>query len=122
LSNYDILIYKAREASKLAYNPYSLYNIGAALLCQNDQIVSGCNIENKSYGLTICAERVALFNAISSGLTPVTMAITGKLDDKWVTPCGSCRQVIAEFMKPNDIIILDGIGMRTVSQLLPEAF
>ena len=112
------------RARQRAYAPYSKYKVGAALLTENGQIYEGLNIENASYGATVCAERVAVFNAVTAGEKKfAAMAIAG---ENGGTPCGLCRQVLAEFGL--DIVLLlvnkDGKIVRetTVSEVLPDAF
>lgn len=118
------LIQLACEARKKAYAPYSHYFVGSALLSSRGTIFQGCNIENASYGLACCSERVALFKAVSEGLTDfIAIAIATK-DGGF--PCGACRQVLNEF-NPNLIILItneDGHLIRetTLSTLLPDAF
>lgn len=122
------LLAAAREALASAYAPYSNFPVGAAVLCSDGAIYRGCNVENASFGLTICAERAAIFNAISDGHIDIAAVavLTGAL--KLCKPCGACRQVIAEFSQAdNPIIVLtacasDETGMETISQLLPDTF
>ena len=117
------LIYKAIEMRKLALAPYSKYKVGAAVLTDSGDIISGCNIENSSYSLTICAERVALFKAISEGYTKFkAMSIS---TENAGMPCGACRQVIWELCGDIPIYICNMSGwIKTVTsrELLPEAF
>ena len=113
-----------------AYSPYSGYKVGAALLCDNGKIFTGCNVENSSYGATVCAERTAIFKAVSDGERDFSMlAVAGgkenELSDKFL-PCGICRQVIAEFCKPEFIVLVvtseNTYKEFTLSELLPNAF
>lgn len=91
----ETLILAAREAAKRAYAPYSNFCVGAAVMDESGAIYTGCNVENVSYGLTVCAERIALFNALSQGSRRFTaLALCAP---ERVTPCGACRQVLAEF-------------------------
>jgi cytidine deaminase len=121
------LVAAAREAARRAHCPYSCFHVGAALLA-NGQIVSGCNIENASYGLTICAERVAVFSAIASGLGNFEMLAVSCIDagnddpPESRMPCGACRQVLAEFCDPEMPIIVDGVGAFSLREILPIAF
>lgn len=122
----DILISQALAAREHAYVPYSRYRVGAAVLTARGNIYSGCNIENASYGLTNCAERTALFKAISEGedeFIGLAVAVDGK---KTASPCGACRQVIREFFSDNTEVVLvneDGEGLSTtIKDLLPGAF
>ncbi|AGB41512.1 cytidine deaminase, homotetrameric [Halobacteroides halobius DSM 5150] len=91
------LIEEAIRARENAYTPYSNFKVGAALLTVDDEIYTGCNVENSSYGLTNCAERTAIFKAISEGKKDFkALAVVADTDDP-VSPCGACRQVISEF-------------------------
>ncbi|KAI5750519.1 hypothetical protein M8J76_016339 [Diaphorina citri] len=120
------------QARDNAYCPYSKLQVGAALLCQDDTIFTGCNVENASYGMTICAEKTAISKAISEGQTKFKrIAVSAILPDsnKFVSPCGSCRQVIAEFSSPAcDIQVLivksdrSQVIRTTISHLLPLSF
>lgn len=118
----------AQAAAALAYAPYSDFRVGAALLTSEGEVVTGCNVENTSYGLTNCAERTAVFRAIaeqklSRGVGIEAIAVVHR-DGQSCTPCGACRQVIIEF-GPNAIVIYDYEGERrqtTISALLPESF
>ena len=120
------LIRRAREARSKAYSPYSRVKIGAAVLARDGSIYAGCNIENSSYGLSNCAERTAIFKAVSEGRRDlVSMSIVGDSED-FTTPCGACRQVMVQF-NPRLRIIRVGLddGYRsetTAEKLLPEAF
>jgi cytidine deaminase len=121
------LMKMAREATTHAYAPYSNFPVGAALLCANGEIITGCNVENASYGLTCCAERIAVFTAAARGhreFTAVAVAATRVLT---APPCGACRQVLNEFKPTNGelIVLLDAAGppIRVpLSSLLPNAF
>ncbi len=115
----------AREAMTKAYAPYSGFRVGAALLARDGRVFTGCNIENASYGLTNCAERTAIFKAVSEGVRELA-AIAVVVDrDTWALPCGACRQVMAEFA-PDLTLYLAGPGgqSRTVklAELLPMSF
>jgi cytidine deaminase len=121
------LLAAAREAATRAYAPYSNFPVGAALLVEDGSIVSGCNVENASYGLTVCAERAAVFTAASAGKrTILAVAVTAPRVPT-VTPCGACRQVLNEF-KPRDrdlIVILEGANgpeLVPLGDLLPRSF
>ena len=118
------LLQKAREAKEFAYSPYSNFKVGAALLTDNDEFFTGCNIENVSYGATNCAERTAIFKAISEGHKSFkAIAISSsKSPQKLIYPCGICRQVLVEF-SPNIIIHIDGDEKTyKLSDLLPKSF
>jgi len=111
-----------REA-RSAYCPYSRFRVGAAVLCTDGSIVRGCKIENASYGLTICAERTAIFSAVAQCKTPVACIASAYTDpDTLKIPCGACRQVIAEFLLDDALVHVAGVGTMTVGELLPRAF
>lgn len=118
------LIEKAFEAKEKAYVPYSKFHVGAAVQMEDGSIYTGCNIESASYSPTICAERTAIFKAISEGKRNVkTIAIVG--DSEYTYPCGVCRQVIREFGKDAHIIIaksLDEYKEYSLEELLPYSF
>lgn len=119
------LLRKAQEAQKTSYSPYSNFPVGAAVEMESGRIYTGTNIENSSYGLTICAERVAIFNAISNGESKIkNIAISCKNSDKLSSsmPCGACRQVIIEFSTADTQIIVNGVYSFKIDQLLPNAF
>lgn len=120
------LIELARQARDHAYAPYSNYPVGAALICADGQIFTGCNVENSSYGLSMCAERTAIFKAISEGVRNfVRLAVIADSPHP-VRPCGACRQVISEFFPADAEVILanlhDAVETTTVIQLLPSPF
>ena len=124
--NVNWLVEQAIEARQKAYVPYSSFQVGAALLTENDKLYLGCNIENASYGLTNCAERTAIFKAISEGENRVkAIAIVGDTEGP-ISPCGACRQVIAEFSDDNTKIILANLNgdfvETTINELLPGYF
>jgi cytidine deaminase len=118
----------AEAAAMQAYAPYSNFYVGAALLTSEGDIISGCNVENASYGLTNCAERTAVFRAIvegklSKGMSIQAIAVVNR-DHQSCSPCGACRQVLWEF-GPNAIVLYESDGVRkqtTISALLPESF
>lgn len=123
--DYKQLIEKAREALQNAHVPYSNYQVGAAVLTTEDNIYNGCNIENASYGATVCAERVAIFKAVSNGEKQIKALalVTGAGD--FPTPCGICRQVMVEFATDDFEIILsndDKTEVYKMDQLLPLSF
>ena len=119
------LIDTAIHQLKYSYTPYSNFKVGAALLAKNGQVYTGCNIENAAYGLTICAERTAIFKAISEGHRDFKrIVIAGKSED-YCVPCGSCRQVMQEFAPQMEVICLNGKGEAkelTLRELLPYGF
>lgn len=119
------LIKLARKAIKNSFAPYSKTRVGAVILCANGKIFTGCNVENVSYGLTICAERAAIFNAIAAGQKKFTKIAVASNRRRNFSPCGACRQVLAEFSPDIKIIWLDvnnKIKTKKLSQLLPFAF
>lgn len=121
------LLVAAREAATRAYAPYSQFPVGAALLTDDGTVITGCNVENASYGLTVCAERTAVFSAAAAGHRTVRAVAVTAPRLAAVTPCGACRQVLNEF-KPRDgdlIVILDGVAgpeQIALGALLPQAF
>ncbi len=121
------LLAAAREAAANAYAPYSRFPVGAAVLTADGSVVTGCNVENASYGLTVCAERVAVASAIAAGYRSlVAVAVTAPRAPV-VTPCGACRQVLNEFKPPGQdlVVVLDGVDgpeLVLLSDLLPRAF
>jgi cytidine deaminase len=123
----DSLMAQARAAAERAYVPYSKFRVGAAVVADGESY-SGCNVENASYGLTVCAERVALFTAVAAGHRRVQrLAVTcvdasPDLGPDGRMPCGACRQVMSELMGPDAEVLVDGAGRFTVSDLLPRAF
>ena len=120
----DSLISAARTAQAHAYAPYSNFRVGAALESYDGAVFSGCNVENASYGLTICAERAAICAAVTAGVTRFRRAVVVSDVDPPAAPCGACRQVLAEFGLD---LPIDGVGSRgtvrwRLSELLPVAF
>ena len=128
MEKYNKLINEALCAREQAYAPYSSFKVGASLLCDDGEIFTGCNIENSSYGATICAERVAFSSAIANGKRKFNaLAIVGGKDEinNFCYPCGICRQFILEFCVPDfKIILFDGTNLKisTLEELLPNAF
>ena len=120
------LIQEAKEARRASYAPYSHFAVGAALLCTDGTIVHGCNVENASFGLTICAERNAIFRAVAMGKRAFqALAIVGSgAEPAW--PCGACLQVMAEFAPQMTLYISsaegDEIVTTSVSELFPGQF
>ena len=122
------LMEAAVKAMENAYVPYSKFKVGAALLLKNGEIINGCNVENASYGLCNCAERTALFRAYAMGYRKddiVAMSIAGATDGP-ISPCGACRQVMAELLNPQTPVYLTNIKQdvkeTTVEELLPYSF
>lgn len=123
--DYKLLAKKAVEAKSRALPTYSNFHVGAALLTDNDKIYAGCNVESSSYSLTICAERTAIFKAISEGERKFkAIAVAG--DTKgFIFPCGACRQIISDLCGDIDVILVDSennIKVLKASELLPFAF
>ena len=119
------LIEIATEASKHSYSPYSHYNLGAALLTKSGKVYKGTNVENASYPLTCCAERVAIFKAVSEGEKEFDTLVIRSNDDSFPYPCGACRQVMAQFS--NDLVVYVVNGKNeykkfTIKELLPYTF
>ena len=119
------LIQKALEARKESYSPYSKFAVGVALEAADGTVILGANVENASYGLTICAERVALVKAVSQGIKKFKrLAVVADTPDP-VAPCGACRQMLNEFAPRLEIILANIKGQSettTLDQLLPKAF
>ena len=123
------LLRAAMQARAFSYSPYSKFQVGAALLASDGKIYTGCNIENAGYSPTNCAERTAVFKAVSEGMREFTaIAVVGGLGDTLdaaCTPCGVCRQVLAEFCEPDMPVILgtpEEMRVLTLGELLPFAF
>ena len=119
----DSVIKEAIAMRKRAVAPYSNYTVGAAVLTESDEIIGGCNVESSSYGLTCCAERIAIYNALSAGHKKFTALAVAT--DNGGKPCGACRQVIWDICGDIKIHIADGYGklLETTSlDLLPDAF
>lgn len=126
------LVGKALEARRKSYSPYSHYQVGAALLTGDGQIVTGCNIENAAYGPSNCAERTAFFKAVSEGIRDFkAIAIVGSPAGEEITqyayPCGVCRQVMREFCEPEGFRVIAAKSetdyrVMTLAELLPESF
>lgn len=119
------LIAAALAACRRAYAPYSDFQVGAALLTADGEIITGCNVENASYGLTVCAERTAVGNAVSAGHQSfLALAVASR---RGVTPCGACRQVLAEFCDDLPILLIDvdqpdAVREVRLAELLPDLF
>ncbi len=131
------LLKSAAKTSEAAYAPYSNYKVGAAVLCVDGSVFIGCNVENAAYGLTICAEQAAIVSAISAGNRKITaLAIAAQSDGSgeaasdmnYPSPCGACRQILAEFCQPDTPVVtafatrLHDFRTTTLGKLLPEAF
>ncbi|MGB9703955.1 MAG: cytidine deaminase [Pyrobaculum sp.] len=118
------LIERAKEVIGNAYAPYSKFRVAAVVKTKSGKIYTGVNIENASYGLTVCAERVAVFKAVSEGDRDIEAVVVYTDTEEPTPPCGACRQVIAEF-NPNALIIMASrkkVVESNLSQLLPNAF
>jgi cytidine deaminase len=107
---------------KYSYCPYSKFKVGAAIRTNNGRIFTGCNIENVSYGLSICAERVALFNAISNGYTSLEAIAISNSGSKPSFPCGACRQFLAEFNSDLLVYLDKDKDVYKLSELIPHVF
>lgn len=122
----DALISAAREAAVRAYAPYSGYRVGAAVRARDGRIFSGCNVENASYGLTICAERSAVCQAVAAGAAEVIEAAIASPGAALPSPCGACRQVLSEFMPPEAVVWVAGRSGKPrryrMRELLPAPF
>jgi cytidine deaminase len=122
----DELMRSARAAAEKAVVPYSHFPVGAAVEADDGRVFVGCNVESASYGLTVCAERVAIFSTLAAGARPRAMALTCAKGDPGdptsLTPCGACRQVMLDQMGPEATVSVDGVGTFTVEELLPMGF
>ena len=121
------LIEAARQAARHAYCPYSKFPVGAAVEVADGTIYQGGNVENASYGLSICAERSAIFAAIGGGWQSIRKIAVSCLkgdpgNPHTLMPCGACRQVMAEFGSPELVVMVDGVGVVSLADLLPNAF
>ena len=117
--NLENLFSEARKAADSAYAPYSKFRVGAALLCDDGTVITGCNVENRSFGLTVCAERNAVFTAVNSGRKSFkALAVSTPDSEIPVGPCGACRQVLSEFMLPSSPVLFGGSGKDRVSTTL----
>ncbi|MDD4238120.1 MAG: cytidine deaminase [Desulfotomaculaceae bacterium] len=119
------LIKEAAAARDMAYAPYSKFRVGAAIITRDGRYYTGCNIENASYSLTCCAERVALFKAVSGGERDFEAIAVTAGTEEYCTPCGACRQALAEFGSEIKVFMSNKHGdylVRTVAELLPAVF
>ena len=126
-NNAESLLVVARQAATRAHCPYSNFHVGAAVRCDDGSVIDGCNVENASYGLSICAERVALFAAITQGKRPLELAVScvdAQTDAAPGSrmPCGACRQVMQELLPSDAHVSIDGVGTMQLDQLLPAPF
>ncbi len=122
------LLQASRDAMKNSYSPYSNFKVGAAALLKNGEIISGCNVENASYGLSNCAERTTIFMVYALGYTKEDIkafAVSGATREP-IAPCGACRQVLSELLLPNTPIYLTNLNndvtMTSIEELLPYCF
>jgi cytidine deaminase len=116
----------AKKSYALAYAPYSQFHVGAAVLTESGKVIQGCNVENASYGLTVCAERNCIANAVIQGERNIKSIVVYTEQEKLTPPCGACRQVIAEFL-PQDAKVMSTnhqgkFQVWSVAELLPDAF
>ncbi len=124
----ETLLEVAAEVAERAYAPYSEYKVGAALLCADGAVFTGCNVENSSYGLTNCAERTAIFSAVAKGRRDFVALAVVALGEHMPYPCGACRQVLNEFCREEFSVYiaktdaLDDYEVISLSELLPHGF
>jgi cytidine deaminase len=123
--NYHALVTAAKKAKQKAYAPYSNFRVGAAIRTKHGRVYTGCNIENSSYGLTICAERTAIFKAISEGERDFTAIAVASDDRDFCPPCGACRQVLMDLAPRIDFVMINKKGQEkvvTLGELFPYPF
>jgi len=125
--NLDNLIDASKAAMENAYAPYSNFKVGAAVLGASGRVYSGCNVENVSYGLSVCAERTAIFKAVSEGEREIRAIAISSSSGKAAFPCGACRQVMAEFAPSGEdmhvyLVSDEGVETYTLADLLPHEF
>lgn len=124
--DYNVLLKKAQEVSENAYAKYSNFSVGACVLASSGKTYVGCNVENASYGLTICAERNAIANAVANGEKSILAIAIYSPNTQNCVPCGACRQVIFEFQddKEVEIVTQNNVGYKIykINELLPEGF
>ena len=118
----EFLMTEAMSAQEKAYSPYSKFKVGAAILTKDGKVFTGCNVENVSYGVTICAERVAAFKAISEGHSEFESIAVFASSDKPTYPCGACRQVLAEFSPNMQVYVNHDERNYPLIELLPKSF
>jgi cytidine deaminase len=122
--DFDDLLSAARDARERAYAPYSNFRVGAALDTGDGNVIVGSNVENASYGLSMCAERAAIFAAVSAGFRAFTAIAVAGPEGELTSPCGACRQVLAEFNADMTVVFTapSGTVVSTVAELLPHSF
>jgi cytidine deaminase len=124
--NVEKLLKAAQKAKEKAYAPYSHFHVGAAVLTPSGKIYTGCNVENTSYGLTICAERNAIFQMVHDGEHQISEILVIGDTEEFLPPCGACRQVIAEFSKKETILYMCNKKgewkQTTVDEIIPYTF
>ena len=125
--DYKLLMDKAKEASKTSYSPFSRFAVGASVLAKSGTIYTGCNVENSSFGMTICAERCAIFKAVSEGEREILAVAIYSPNTDDCNPCGACRQVMYEFQGDDNTvkIVTESMGeliVRELSEYLPYGF
>lgn len=125
--DYQLLMNKAKEASQNSYSPFSRFAVGAAVMTSNGKIYQGCNVENSSFGLTNCAERTAIFKAVSEGEREILAVAIYSPNSDSCYPCGACRQVLFEFQPDNyeiDVVTenLGALEIQKLSFFLPYGF
>ncbi len=123
---YKELLERAKAASEKAYAPYSKFKVGACVLTDNEKIYTGCNFENSSFGLTICAERNAIGSAVADGERKIKAVAIYSPNTKPCYPCGACRQVMSEFVSDNGLDVIteteNGIDIKNFNEIFPEGF
>lgn len=125
MSDHDKLVAAAKQARENAHAPYSNFRVGAALRAKSGRVYTGCNVENATYGLTVCAERVAIFKAISEGERGFDAIAVVTHTEALTPPCGACRQIMWEFCGDVDVILANLAGKTEVhrlSSLFPKPF
>jgi len=125
MTSADELVRAALEARKASYSPYSLYAVGAALRTADGRVFTGCNVENASYGLSVCAERTAILTAVAAGAREIVAIAVATETSPPAAPCGLCRQMLAEFASDMPIVLVNERGERretSLAQLLPMGF
>lgn len=125
MTKWETLIEEARRVRKNAYAKFSGFEVGAALLTDDDHVITGCNVENSSFSLTICAERAAVFKAVSEGQTGFKAIVVYSSSVPPARPCGACRQVLYQFNPEMEVLCVNPKGDRdkfVLSELFPEGF